>query len=65
MGSSWACYSHQLHLPLPLSADESSLSHSEPLETGFAEDDSAKSETCAVALDSVGSLSLGVLSLLN
>ena len=65
MGSSWAHYSHQLHLLLSPSADESSLSHAEPLETGLAEDDSVKSKTCAVALDSVDSLSLGILSLLN
>ncbi|KAM6189997.1 LOW QUALITY PROTEIN: uncharacterized protein WM294_014333 [Sarcoramphus papa] len=42
----------ELHLLLSPSADESSLSHTEPLETGLAEDDSVKSKTCAVALDS-------------
>ena len=40
-------------------------SATQPLQTGLAEDDSAKSKTCAVALDRVDSLSLGVLSLLN
>ena len=63
--SCWEPHSHQLHLRLSPSADQSSLSHTEPLDTGHAEEDSVKSTTCAVALGSADSLSLGVLSLPN
>ena len=49
--------SHQVQIMSP-------LNHIEALDTRLAEDDSVKSNTCAVALGSVDSLSLGV-SLLN